>query len=622
MIRILEKQVADKIAAGEVVERPLSIVKELIENSIDSGANSIICEIKNGGKLYIRVTDNGCGIQNSEVETAFLRHATSKITQVADLDCLETLGFRGEALASIAAVSRVQLLTKVADEKVGTDLIIHGGQVVSTKATGCPNGTTIVVNDVFYNTPARLKFLKNDGAEGSAVIEFISQIALAFSNIKFRMINNGKIVFSTNGNGNRLNTIASIYPNIDIKNLVPVYNEEDGYNLDGFISTPAMSKPTRNSQVFFVNGRVIESKVIEKGLVNGYKERLFEGRHPVAFLFLTTPANSLDVNIHPNKRQVRFNNEAKVIEFITNTVVMGLGTKEAVVRAGNIFKYKESEVKTTDEARNTAAKPTLEQIHVYNSEVLNIEGKKIKDIEENKDHSEEKHKQVDIKELLSTNQGKEETVHEDVEILKEQGIIIDKPSNIPFDFQELNYFGTIFDTYILATDENSFYMLDQHACHERINYEKFVGQYNQSEKLRQPIMFPFIVNVDFKTNSDANWINALSKMGFAIEEFGFDSFRVTEIPTFMTIGEAESFVNDFIDNIKDDNQLSNTVVIDKLIMKSCKASIKANDKISMDEIKELMRQLAKCRNPFSCPHGRPTFIKMTKYEIEKIFKRV
>lgn len=606
MIKILEKQVADKIAAGEVIERPLSIVKELIENSIDSGATSIVCEIKNGGKALIRVTDNGSGIEKDQVETAFLRHATSKITQVKDLDSLDTLGFRGEALASIAAVSRVQLLTKVASEKTGTELLIHGGQVISNKPTGSPDGTTMVVSDMFYNTPARLKFLKNDGAEGSAVIEFMSQIALAFCHIKFRVINNGKIVFSTIGDGNRLNTIASIYPNIDIKNLVPIYNEEDGYKVEGFISTPAMSKPTRNSQVFFVNGRVIESKVIEKGLVNGYRERLFEGRHPVAFIFLQTPPSSLDVNIHPNKRQVRFNNEQKIIELIQNTVIMGLGTKESVVRAENIFKLREPKKTTTIDP-----KPTQEQIHIYNSKVLNIENKKPRELETEKKDD----KTIDIKTLLSTKQQEPLTIEEEM-------IKIDSPINKPFEFDTLKYLGTIFDTYILATDENCFYMFDQHACHERIHYEKFVSQYNQEEKLRQPIMFPFVISTSFDTSIDDNWVNALTKMGFAIEEFGFNSFRIPEIPTFMTIKEAENFVSDFVDNIKDDNQLTNTVVIDKLIMKSCKASIKANDKLTMEEIKALMDQLSKCQNPFSCPHGRPTFIKMTKYEIERTFKRV
>lgn len=590
MIKVLEKQVSDKIAAGEVVERPLSVVKELIENAIDSGADSIICEIKQGGKLSIRVTDNGCGISAEEVETAFLRHATSKITTANDLNSLETLGFRGEALASIAAVSRVELLTKTTEEKVGTSLIIHGGETVQKKQTGCPDGTTIIVNDLFYNTPARLKFLKSDGAESNQIIDFMSQIALCYINIKFRLISNGQIVFSTNGKGDRLSTIASIYSNIDIKNLVNIHEENGGISIDGYISTPVMSRPTRNMQIFFVNGRVIESKIIEKGIKKGYKERLFEGRHPITFIFLDIPANTLDVNIHPNKRQVRFDQDDRIVEIVEKSIINALSTKDSVVRMADSVKTKIEEI------------PTF--------------------------HFEEKQDEIDIKKLLSTDSDhaifEEEKIdfQEAAKVSPNCCIELKESFEKPFRFDELNYLGTIFNTYILAQDNNTFYMFDQHACHERINYEKFVNQYNNEVKFKQPIMVPFIVNTSFETNITDNWVSVLDNIGFTLEEFGFNVFRITEIPTFMSIQEAQSFIDDFLDNLKEDIYMANTVVIDKLIMKSCKASIKANDKINMEEIKGLMDQLSKCVNPFSCPHGRPTFVKMTKYEIEKIFKRV
>ena len=605
MIKVLDKIVSDKIAAGEVVERPLSVVKELIENAIDSGADSIICEIKNGGKTYIRVTDNGCGIAAEDSEVAFLRHATSKISAVDDLNSLETLGFRGEALASIAAVSRVELLTKVKEETAGTSLVIHGGEAISKQSVGCPQGTTLIVNDLFYNTPARLKFLKSDGAESSAIIEFMSQIALAFGHIKFRLISNDNIVFSTNGKSDRLQTIASVYHNVDTKNLIPLYGNEDGCTVEGYISNPGMSKPTRNSQVFFVNGRVIDSKIIERGLNRGYKQRLFEGRFPVAFLFLTIPANTIDVNIHPNKRQIRFNDEEKIISLIENSTISALSTKDSLVKPSDRILNKDQHIKT----------------------------------EEKEAHKSTAFDKIDIKELLSTNQETFQTsvenqfsysepsrVSEDTVPYRDEAfdekIKIGKPDKIPFNFLDLSYIGTIFNTYILATDSDSFYIFDQHACHERVNYEKFVNLYNNSEKNTQPIMFPFVVTTNFESNINDNWAQALGKMGYVIEEFGYNSFRITEIPTFMTLSESEDFVNDFIDNLKEDIIIDNTIVIDKLIMKSCKASIKANDRITMDEIHGLMQQLSACQNPFSCPHGRPTFFKMTKYEIEKTFKRV
>ena len=331
MIRVLDKTVSDKIAAGEVIDRPISIIKELVENSIDSGADSIICEIKNGGKSYIRVTDNGSGIPSEDVEIAFLRHATSKIEKAIDLDSIETLGFRGEALASIAAVSQTEMITKPHEAKTGTRLVFRGGRVLTKEQTGCPDGTTVVVTDLFYNTPARAKFLKTDSAEAGLIIDFISRMALAYKDIKFRLINNDKILFSTLGDGDRFKTIMRVYPSVDSRHMVPVSWEDEGMRLEGYVSTPAFSRTSRASQIFFVNGRSVDSRVMEKGVTYGYRERLFEGRYPVCFLFLEVDPRTLDVNIHPNKREVRFDEEGKVAEFIGEAIFRALQTKDAVV---------------------------------------------------------------------------------------------------------------------------------------------------------------------------------------------------------------------------------------------------------------------------------------------------
>ncbi|MCI7619353.1 MAG: DNA mismatch repair endonuclease MutL [Firmicutes bacterium] len=605
MIKVLDKNVADKIAAGEVIERPISIVKELVENALDAGADNLVVEIKNGGKTYIRVTDNGCGIPCEEVETAFLRHATSKIETASDLDAIDTLGFRGEALASIAAVTRTELVTKTADRKTGTRLVLHGGAVILKEQTGCPDGTTIVITDLFYNTPARLKFMKTDSAESGLIIDFISQMALAYKNVKFRLINNGKILFSTLGDGNRLNTILRVYNDVDARNMVPVSFKEDGIEIEGYISTPAFSKTTRGSQIFFVNGRVVSSKVIERGVTAGYKERLFEGRYPVTYLFLHVDPHTIDVNIHPNKREVRFDHETLVTDFISRAIRDALSTKDAVVDAGNLFRNMDKKISPSK---------------VYERVFEPFREKEPEKISRKED-------QVDIKQLLSTieNPASEETSTKAIHHEEGTGpsIEIYEPQLKPFDFSELEITGVIFDTYITAVDGSSFYLIDQHAAHERIFYEKLVGEYESSEKARQSLLVPLIINVSLAVSENHfDWLDALAKMGFTIDEFGSGTFRITEIPMFMELSEAEDFVNQFIENINDSTNLSNKVVIDKLIMMSCKAAVKANDVLRMDEIRALINDLSSCINPFSCPHGRPTFIRLTHYEIEKMFKRV
>lgn len=588
MIKLLDKSVSDKIAAGEVIERPISIAKELVENALDAGADSVVVEIRNGGKTYIRVTDNGCGIPSEEVETAFLRHSTSKIRTAADLYAIDTLGFRGEALASIAAVTRTELVTKTADSKTGTRLVIHGSSVITNEQTGCPDGTTIVVTDLFYNTPARLKFMKSDSAESGLIIDFISQMALAYKDVKFRLINNGKILFSTLGDGNRLNTILRVYHDVDSRNMVPVSFAEEGLSVDGYISTPAFSKTTRGSQIYFVNGRVVSSKVIEKGVSEGYRERLFEGRYPVVYLFLHVDPHTIDVNIHPNKREVRFNEKSRVTDFIARAIRYALSTEDAVVDAGNIFRSKQNSIGSSK---------------VY-ERVFEPLREKTED------------KQVDIKQILST-------IENPYKSESESEIAIYAPKFKPFDFSQLEVTGVIFDTYITAVDDSNFYLIDQHAAQERIFYEKLVGEYESAEKVRQPLLVPLIINVSLSVSENRfDWLDALSRMGFTINEFGPGTFRITEIPMFMELSEAEDFINQFIENINESTNLSNSVVIDKMIMMSCKAAVKANDKLSQGEVKALINDLSSCINPFSCPHGRPTFIRLTRYEIEKMFKRV
>ncbi len=628
MIKVLDKVIADKIAAGEVIERPVSIVKELTENAVDAGAGTIIIEIKNGGKSYIRVTDDGCGNEADQVETAFLRHATSKINSINDLDAIETLGFRGEALASICAVSRTEMLTKPKGKKIGRRVLIHGGEIICNEGTGCPEGTTIIVTDLFYNTPARLKFMKSDGTESCLIIYFVSQMALAYKDIKFRLINNGNVLFSTQGDGKRLDNIARIYKSVDVKNLTPVNWQEGKLSLEGYISTPAQSKTSRVNQIFFVNGRVVNSKTIEKGLAEGYRERLFEGRYPVAYLFLNSDPADLDVNIHPNKREVRFDKEAEVIDFIGRAVKAALSTKEGMVNAGAMI----------NRSAMTDQSARIDRAALFNQSAMVREDqasyamfagfcKEETEIGEDKKTGEaaekaDKGEQVDIKSFLSSMSAKSIPMPTDESSITKPSLIT-KPTIKPFEFDDLTVTGAIFNTYITATDENCFYLIDQHAAHERIFYEKLVGEYEREEKLHQPIMIPIMIDVSLTVTEDRfDWKKALEKMGFALDEFGQNTYRVTEIPTFMELSEAESFIQFFFDIISEGTDLKNQVVIDKLIMKSCKSAVKAHDVLTMEEIRALLKDLKGCVNPFSCPHGRPTFIKLSQYEIERLFKRI
>jgi len=628
MINILDKQIADKIAAGEVIERPVSIIKELIENSIDAGADSIVVEIKKGGKSYIRVTDNGCGISEDDAKKAFLRHATSKITSVSDLDSIETLGFRGEALASVAAVTRTELLTKRKEDKTGTRLIIHGGEVISTQPVGCPDGTTLIITDLFYNTPARFKFMKSDSAESSLIIELVSQLALAYKDISFRLINNENVLFSTRGDGDRLNIISRVFPNIDTKNMVPVNYESEGMALEGYISTPAISRTGRTGQIFFVNGRVVNSKVMEKGVSEGYRERLFDGRYPIVFLFLNINSSELDVNIHPNKRAVRFDREKETENFISEAVKNALGAKEAVVRAANIFKdvsFNSKSFKVSEEQvdiKNIMSTKDEEGLFGADDEYTDIDTP-VKRVFQSEPIETPPVDEITIDETdeIAVNKPIKDSLIEESSYEKES-ISIQAPAIKPFDFDSLTVIGVIFDTYITAVDEDNFYLFDQHAAHERIFYEKLVAEYDREEKITQPILMPILFNVSASLESDEEkWLSPLRDMGFVIENFGQNSYRISEIPTFMGLQEAEDFVRDFTDNIDLNQPARNTVIIDKLIMRSCKSAVKAHDHLKEEEISALMEDLKSCINPFSCPHGRPTFIRLSNYEIERLFKR-
>ena len=602
MIKILDKHIADKIAAGEVIDRPVSIVKELVENAVDAGASAITVQIKDGGRTYIRVTDNGCGIPADEVETAFRRHATSKITTEADLDCIETLGFRGEALASICAVSRVELITKTAGAKAGRRVVVESSQVLENSATGCPDGTTVTVRDLFFNVPARYKFLATDASEARKVIDFVSRIALSYPDIRFSMINGSSRVFTTSGKGNILANIISIYGKDIGEGLIPVEKSEGGFTLKAHVSSPDKTLPSRSRQIFCVNGRIISSSVLEKALDRAYAERMFKGRFPIAFIFLAMPAEKLDVNIHPTKRQIRFDKNCEVEDFVAEAIRNALKGEKAV-----------PEITKNDGFVKEDSFTYKAEFNPQPAETAAVMSHHTEQIDKTDDQE-----QVDIKSFLTT---KRQEAAESEKLIETPDPVPEQV-NRPFEFEDLTVIGSFFNTYILAQDDDCFYMIDQHAAHERVFYEKLMDQYNASDKFSQQMLMPLSLSVssDVSATEDA-WIDDVRAMGYDIEFFGNNTYIVREIPAFMEMGEAEDFLKDLFSEFSEKPDLTNRSTLEKIITRSCKSAVKGGDVLDSSEITALINQLKACRNPFSCPHGRPTFIKMTKYELERMFKR-
>lgn len=602
-INLLPEEVSEKIAAGEVVDRPLSIVKELVENSIDAGSDNIVVEIKNGGKTYIRVTDNGAGIPAKDVGKAFQRHATSKIRSTADLDRIRTLGFRGEALTSIAAVSKVEIITKTAAEKAGIRMVLEGGKTLEESPVGCSDGTTIIVTDLFYNTPARLKFMKTDGAEGSLIIDFVSKMALAYPDIRFRMISNGTVLFSTRGKGGVHSNILTIYSKQIGDRLIEIDETDGDYRVQAFISPPDITRPNRRGQVYFVNGRSVSNRILETAVSAAYQERIAQGRSPLIYLFLTVPPDRVDVNIHPNKREVRFDDNDRVSRFVTNALNQGLQT-----RAGLPSLQIKDPFREKTKVESAQEKPVV--IDVSDA-------------------------QVDIKSILSTIRDEQKVSDREVsdnrvftiedEEADYRSTVYDTPADDhgnTLRLDELKPLGSIFATYILAVDEEHFYLIDQHAAHERVFYEKLLSQFQQEEKNTQLLLTPTILETTPAiANSTDLWIDQLLKMGFSIEPFGVKAFRIKGIPSFMELNQAMSFLDGFMGDIETAGPVMDEKKLGKIITSACKSAVKANDALTMEEIRRLLKDLSEAKNPLSCPHGRPTILMLSAQDIERLFKR-
>lgn len=644
MINILDKDTIDKIAAGEVVERPASIVKELLENSIDAGSSLVTVEIKNGGIDLIRITDNGCGIPSREVKKAFLRHATSKIVSDKDLISIKSLGFRGEALSSIAAVSRCEMITKTRDELTGVRYYIEGGREVEFEEIGAPDGTSIIIRDIFYNTPARRKFLKTASTEGAHISELVEKLAMANTEIAFKFISNGQIKLQTNGSGNLKDIVYQLYGKEISKALCNVDYEKNGIKIRGVVARPEVTRSSRSLENIFVNGRYIKDNIISKAVEDGFGDRLMQHQYP--FCALNFDLDGVDVNVHPRKMEVRFSdrnfvydNTKEAVEeiFITQSAVrevpLGKTSNEKKVFVNTpepfenkrrdmsempekVSQYKYEDV-TKDTLHSTGSddeiKWTLPKENMYNpkDDMSFIKDENIKRVYSDTN-------------ALSNKSIKEVNVG-NIDDAAQSGI---KPSQLSFFESEskkyMKVIGQVFDTYWIVQLENEMYIIDQHAAHEKVMYERLLKESKANKLSSQMINPPIIVTLtDLEKNVLNEHMDEFRGIGFDIEEFGGKEYKINAIPNiFPSIPKAELFNEMLSDSTNYDVISPSELILAKVASMSCKAAIKGNMRISLLEANELFDELLSLDNPYNCPHGRPTVIKMTKQEIEKKFKRI
>ena len=709
-IQVLDQITIDKIAAGEVVERPASVVKELVENAIDAGATAITVEIKEGGIAFIRIADNGCGIDKTDVPSAFLRHSTSKIRTVDDLVHVASLGFRGEALSSIAAVSQVELITKTKEDIFGTRYRIAGGKEEGIEDTGAPNGTTFLIRQLFYNTPARRKFLKTPMTEASHVGELMTRLALSHPEISFQFINNGQSKLHTSGNGKLKDVIYHVYGREIASNLLAADYEKDGIKITGFLGAPLVSRGNRNFENYFINGRYVKSNIIYKAIEDAYKGFTMQHKYPFVVLHMTIDGEYVDVNVHPTKMELRFNNQQAVYDAVYETVDKGLHAEEliphvtldvprasapavpkrevikpvsvkptpakpepATKKTGVIDKAEEPvELHRMPEQPSTVERPALkptapkpapakkilpppeernldyfmnemkkrvESYHAQNSSAEVKDKTQVFKLERQADrireavtyHAERKPtlsdtsaEQLQVNVLKKTEQRpvtkqkiEEEPAHQ-LNLFEEKLLKAEVRA-------EYKLIGQVFDTYWLVEYHDNLYIIDQHAAHERVLYEKTLNGMKTREFTSQIISPPIILNLSMQEEELLNtYMDQFTRIGFEIEEFGQSSYAVRAVPDNLFSIAKKDLLLEMIDSLSDEinrNQAAD-IIDEKVASMSCKAAVKGNMKLSATEVDALIGELLTLDNPYHCPHGRPTIIAMSKRELEKKFKRI
>ena len=648
-IAVLDQNTIDKIAAGEVVERPSSVVKELVENAIDAGATAVTVEITDGGKKMIRITDNGAGIEAGQIPLAFLRHATSKIEKVEDLEQIASLGFRGEALSSIAAVSQVELITKTPSAVSGSRYIIEGGVEHSLEELGAPEGTTFLVRNLFYNTPARSKFLKSDTTEANYIHTLMEQLALSHPEISFKYIQNRQVKLHSSGNYNVKDVIYSVYGRDITKALLEADFENDFMKITGFVGKPEIARGNRSFENYYINGRYVKNNIITKAIENAYKGFLMQHKFPFVSLQIEMEGNDLDVNVHPAKREVRFAREQEVYEAVYDTVRRALTAREMIPKV-TIEKpqpeKKEAPVKSVtipepfekkrrEQIYESTVKesPASYEIHrekqIFSSSEENLfEGtlrQKQLEPQEPVLKKEEPKKEEPLTEKPQTEEAKKERSKSYIKKQEEQQLeLFEEKLLAPESRERIRLIGQVFDTYWLAQFGDAFYIIDQHAAHEKVYYERFVKKFRENTVDAQYLTPPMIVTLNLQEESllKANE-DYFRKFGFEIEHFGGKEYCISAVPSNLYgLNEEELFL-EMLDHLAaEGDKDALDIFASRLATMACKAAVKGNHAMSPAEAEKLLDELLTLDNPYHCPHGRPTVISMTKTELEKKFKRI
>ena len=667
-IAVLDQNTIDKIAAGEVVERPSSVVKELVENAIDAGATAVTVEITDGGKKLIRITDNGSGMEEEQIPLAFLRHATSKIEKVEDLEHIASLGFRGEALSSIAAVSQVELITKTPSAISGNRYVIEGGMEHSLEELGAPEGTTFLVRNLFYNTPARSKFLKSDSTEANYIHTLMEQLALSHPEISFKYIQNKQVKLHTSGNYSVRDVIYSVYGRDIAKALLEVEWENSFMKITGFVGKPEIARGNRSFENYYINGRYVKNNIITKAIENAYKGFLMQHKFPFVSLRMEMEGNDLDVNVHPAKREVRFAREQEVYDAVYDTVHTALTRREMIpkVTLGTDEPVKKEAKETVKSAavpepfeqkrreqiyKAGAARSLVRESPVFTPlEETFFEGtlKKNQELDEAKSRQaavppskpekkpeKEPEEKPGIKPEINTEIRSEIKPEEKQPELRqpEPELSEPKPKQLelfeekllsPQSRSRIRMIGQVFDTYWLAQFEDKFYIIDQHAAHEKIYYERLVRKFREHSIDSQYLTPPLIVSLNMQEEEVLNANrDYFEKFGFEIEHFGGREYCISAVPSNLYGLTEEELFLEMLDQLESDHSKDTLdIFASRLATMACKAAVKGNNRLSMEEAEKLLDELITLENPYHCPHGRPTIISMTKTEMEKKFKRI
>ena len=621
-IHLLPKEVYDLISAGEVVLAPVSVVKELVENALDAGASRIIVETVAGGIDRIRVSDNGAGIEKEDIGLAFAPHATSKLANADDLSRIETLGFRGEALASIAAVAGVTLITKTEAETGGTCAYTEGGSLPELSPAGADKGTDITVERLFFNIPARKKHLGDARAEGRKITEYLGKAAVSRPDVAFRLISDGALVFSTLGNGDRLSAIAAIYGSKTAENLVPVSANKPDMRLNGYISGVLGLRGNKKGQHLYVNGRPVSHAAIDAALGRAYREFAEPGKFPVVFLFLEADPAMIDVNVHPTKSEVAFVNTSEISDFVHESVLETLRSERAIP------KLKSRNWPSLDKTfvlEPTRVQPIEEEIASGDKEILvstyGGDAEKVESV------------YIDI--LLSTNTPLINDNIVNIAQSPQYGSMVDDNKLQSFSestdsryaemlkIDSMQLLACLFATYILAADGDALYVIDQHAAHERVNYERLRKAFYSDGTTMQELLTPFVFTLPSTVGDLSKYLDFFAKLGYQIEEFGEKTWAARTFPAYISQTEAEAFLLGSLDAIGEEKEKGqySQAALERIMTRACKSSVKANQALSPEERKTLLDELSKCENPFTCPHGRPVFLKLTRPDIERLFKR-